>query len=188
MSGFGMFARDYTIHGVNNVIGNCGQYAAALTIGGSYDFLHCTFANYWNDGQRTTPSVYINNYYTDVTGDVAVNLDNADFRNCIIYGNIDNELELDFISGMNSNHFFGNCLLKNDTSVHINDQTFFQNIISNQDPKFTSPSANDYTLQDGSPAIDAGNAAYDPPTLLFDLNNKPRIVPTAPDLGAYEKQ
>src|SRR6185436_8291440 len=48
MSGFGILSRDYTIHGVNDLIFNCGQYAAAFTIGGSYDFLHCTFANYWN--------------------------------------------------------------------------------------------------------------------------------------------
>jgi hypothetical protein len=188
MSGFGILARDYTIHGVNNLIENCGQYLAALTIGGQYDFLHCTFANYWNDNQRTTPSIYINNYYSDLTGDVAVDLDSANFRNCIIYGSIDNELQLDFKTGKNSNHFFGNCLLKNDTSVHINDQTFFQNIISNQDPLFTSVSDDDYSLRDGSPAIDAGNAAYNPASTFFDLNKKPRPVGAAPDLGAYEKQ
>jgi hypothetical protein len=191
MSGFGMLARDYTVHGVNNVTGNCGQYAAALTSGGSYDFLHCTFANYWSDGQRSTPCMYINNYYTDGAGDHPVNLDLASFKNCIIYGNIDNELQLDFIPGGNAEHFFGNCLLKNDTSVHITDAAHFDHIISNQDAQFTNYSENDYSLSDGSPAIDAGNASYDNQATwipFVDLNMKPRIVGSAPDLGAYEKQ
>ncbi|MEO5571282.1 MAG: choice-of-anchor Q domain-containing protein [Bacteroidia bacterium] len=189
MSGFGMLARDYTVHGVNNVFANCGQYIAALTIGGSYDFLHCTFSNNClNGGQRTTPSVYLNNYYSDITGDHAVNLNVANFRNCIIYGNIDNELQLDFISGANSEYSFGNCLMKNDTSIHISDAAHFENIISNQDPQFINCSDNDYMLDGSSPAIDAGNGSYLPFNLQLDLDSKLRIAGSAPDLGAYEKQ
>lgn len=187
MSGFGMLARDYKVNACNNLITNCGQYAIALTYGGKYDFLHCTIGNYWSQGQRATPSIYINNYFTDQTGDVAADLDSAVFKNCILYGNIDNELQFDFIAGADSNYFFGNCLLKVDSHTSTADPVRFQNIISNQDPQFTGYSDDDYTLDASSPCIDAGNAVFTD-TLSHDLNSKARIVGSAPDLGSYEKQ
>lgn len=188
MSGFGLLARDYTVHGFNNVIANCGQYNVALTIGGNYDFVHCTFANYWSQGQRSTPAVYLNNYYSTQTADVPVDLSSANFTNCIIYGNIDNELELDFKSGGSSAHFFGNCLLKVDNSVTpTSDPAHFASVFLNESPGFTDYNENDYTIDDGSYVIDKGNASYTG-NILLDLNNKLRIAGAAPDLGAYEKQ
>ncbi|HDR49995.1 MAG TPA: hypothetical protein ENN90_00015, partial [Mariniphaga anaerophila] len=43
----GLFAMKSKIWGYNNVIANCGFYAAALLIGGEYEFSHTTIANYW---------------------------------------------------------------------------------------------------------------------------------------------
>src|SRR4030095_12413713 len=93
MSGFGIFTRYYNLQARNTVITRCGQYAVALTRGGGYEFTHCTIANYWNDGQRSTPSLYMNDYAVDENENfLEFPLYQADFRNCIIYGTNDDEL------------------------------------------------------------------------------------------------
>ncbi|MFW6104035.1 MAG: right-handed parallel beta-helix repeat-containing protein [Bacteroidota bacterium] len=61
----GVFARGTSIKAYNNVISDCGQYAVALTQGGSYEFYHTTMANYWSGSTRSTPALLLNNYYTD---------------------------------------------------------------------------------------------------------------------------
>ena len=65
-AGVALLGKGATIRCTNSIFANCGQYVAALAIGGDYNFRHCTFANYWNQGSTTrqTPSVYINNYFT----------------------------------------------------------------------------------------------------------------------------
>ena len=71
-------------------------YAVVLSIGGAYDFRHCTIGNYWSEGIRQTPSLVLNNYYKDIYGVWQIReLYSAYFGNCIIYGNIANELLLD---------------------------------------------------------------------------------------------
>lgn len=188
MSGFGILARDYTINGYNMVVANCGLYATALTIGGTYDFNQCTFANYWSEGQRSTPAVYINNYYTDATGDVPVALNKADFKNCIVYGNIKNELQADILPGI-GNYKFSYCLLKVDTSVHVSDLTHFENVFTNTDPGFEDASENNYELTSTAFAKDKGNDLF----IILNVTEKDikginRMISLPPDLGAYEKQ
>ena len=103
MTAAGIYAQGSTIEGYNNLISNCGQFALALTIGGSYEFNHCTFANYWGFSTRTTPSILLNNYYTDIYNNIQERpLDKATFGNCIIYGNKENEIFLDDIGTTNN--------------------------------------------------------------------------------------
>jgi len=45
-----LLAKGSSIRCTNSLFANCGQYVAALTIGGDYNFRHCTFADYWNQG------------------------------------------------------------------------------------------------------------------------------------------
>ncbi|MBK9319795.1 MAG: hypothetical protein IPM91_13965 [Bacteroidetes bacterium] len=111
MSGLGILARNFKIEGWNNVVSNCGIYTAAFTIGGEYEFTHCTFANFWRFGQRSTPAMYLNNFAIDQNGQpVGVDMTKAEFKNCIIYGNNDNELELEFETGVLANHNFETAL------------------------------------------------------------------------------
>ncbi len=185
MSGLGVLSRAFSINGWNNVFANCGQYCAAFTIGGTYDFTNCTFANYWTNGQRSTPTFYLNNYATVNNVDVHVPMD-AKFKNCIIYGSNDNEIEVDMIkSSSDSVYKFSNLLVKVDKKHDTGNANYVQ-VIRNTDPNFTETSKNKYTLEIGSPAINFGDASF-VGTIPFDLDGALRILGSAPDLGAYEK-
>ncbi len=186
MSAAAIYGQGSFIRGNNCVFANCGQYAAALTIGGKYSFLQCTFADYWTGKPRTTPLLNLNNYYVDINGVTQVrNLDSAYFGNCILYGDLTDEVGLDTfaIAGV-FNYKFDYCLLK--TALNTGSSLHFNSVIANQDPMFADQSINNYQLTAGSVnAIDKGN-----PVIFIgtDLNNKPRPNPNTsyPDLGAYE--
>lgn len=189
MSGWGLFSRFYRVDGYNNVIANCQNSSVWLSYGGEYDFNQCTFANYWNQGQRSYPCVYINNYATDATGNIPIDLTKAEFKNCIVYGSIDNELVLDFITGAQSNHKFSWTLLKVDGNTPTTDVSHFESIYANSNPSFVSINENNYELDSSSFAINKGNMSFILPGLTDkDLKGKFRNVLPAPDLGAYENQ
>ena len=58
-------------------------------------------------------------------------------------------------------------------------------IIFSPPPKFEN-AANDLRLQEGSPAIDAGDKAAVPADVTTDLDDKPRFCGNSVDTGAYE--
>ena len=60
---FGILGRETNIEGHNLVIGNAGQASLAATIGGSYNFTHATFSNFWSNSLRQLPAVLINNFF-----------------------------------------------------------------------------------------------------------------------------
>ena len=187
MTAVGLYAQGSTIEAHNNVIGNCGQFAVALTIGGSYSFYHCTIANYWGYSTRTTPSVLLNNYYIDVDNNLQTRpLNKAIFGNCIIYGNKESELFLDKEESENFNFLFDHTLIKVDKDFSTADNNYFKNIIVNNDPKFQSPYDNNYELDTLSVAKDYGNTEYGN---LFPLDIKlnNRTNDNGPDLGAFER-
>ncbi len=192
MSGLGILARNFVIRGWNNVFSNCGLYTAALTIGGNYEFTHCTFGNYWNFGQRSTPAVYLSNYTVNSSNTIIpADLVKADFKNCIIYGNNDNELELDFESGAAAAFNFSYCIIKADNNTPTSG-TGFDNIWRNNDPDFRDIYKNDLTLDTLAFATQKGNPAYIitglTPPMESDINGNPRPNGgTNPDLGAYER-
>jgi hypothetical protein len=51
------------------------------------------------------------------------------------------------------------------------------------DPFFASPSAGNFRLREGSPCLEAG---FDTGGLTADLDGRPRVMGSFPDLGAYE--
>ena len=91
-SNVGLLGRAATIEGKNVVINTAGVASLACTLGGSYEFKHCTFNNNWSSSKQV--AVTVDNYYTDTTTDqqVAFDLTKADFKNCIIFGS--NQVEL----------------------------------------------------------------------------------------------
>ena len=189
MSGFGIFARNFEIEASNTVVANCGSYCAALTRGGDYNFDHCTFANYWRFGQRSTPALYLNNY--GVTSDntlIPEDLTAANFNNSIVYGSNDNEIELDFENGALSEFRFDHVLMKIDPGTNTSDMSRYVNIIKNRDPGFVDSFINDYRLDTLSNAKDAGDPANLTPATFTDILGVDRMMFGNPDLGAYERQ
>ncbi len=186
MSGLGILAQGAHVIGENLLVTNCGQYGVALNIGGKYDFKHCTFANYYTSTSRQTPNLFINNYYEDINGIIQYRpLEEANFSNCIIYGDNENELILDYDNGTDFNYNFDHCLIKLDTTIHnLNENPFFNQCLVNEEPKFIDKDMWNFELDSTSPAINIGseNTALLVP---FDINGNSRIV--LPDLGCFER-
>jgi hypothetical protein len=191
----GILARTAKINGENIVINKAGQYALAVTLGGSYDFTHCTFANYWQGSSRQTPAVLLDNTLRVDNTILVANLAKANFNNCIIYGSNNIEIGLNKNDSANFNFDIKHCLIKfNDSSNQFGSNPLYSfatsptannNIIgSNQntnDPKFKDPSKNNLRIKFDSAAKGKGNPAFIIPQ---DSDGKTRTSP--PDLGAYE--
>jgi len=185
MTSAGIYAQGSTIKAYNCLISNCGQYAIALTLGGDYEFNHCTIANYWNYSTRSTPSLLINNYYTDINNNIQLRpLNNATFGNCIIYGNKENEIVLDNDSNTNFNFKFDHCLIK--TNIQTENANNFENIIKNITPNFISKFGSDYQLDTLSVAKDYGKIEIGE-LFPIDINGNSRISDNGPDLGSFER-
>jgi hypothetical protein len=190
MSAAAVWGRGTKIDAYNCVFANCGQYVAALTLGGRYNFYHCTFANYsTSSGARQFSTLVLNNYYEDINSVIQLrNLDSANFYNCIIYGDVDDELLLDSFNNqsVNFNYKFYHCVIK--TTLNTSGSNYISCTI-NQDPMFVSPAGNNFEISSTSSAINKGNLQvvnWYNFLLNTDLKNEPRNVDAAPDAGAYE--
>ncbi len=193
MSGACLLAQGAHITAENSVFGNGGQFCAALVLGGNYDFRHCTFGSYYQYGNRQTPALLLNNYYEDVDGNIQLrDLTNAYFGNCIIMGNLENEIGFDSDNGAMFKYKFDYSVLRIDPEVNTSDINFFNQIIkTDKDTFFVDQVNNDFHLDASSPAIDAGSFnvildAATPSNLYNDLDGKGRKL--NPDMGAYESQ
>jgi len=191
MSAVGILGLGTTIKASNCVIGNCGQYALALLWGESYEFYHCTIANYWGGYEsisRTSPAVALNNYYKDIYGDIQVRpIEKAFFGNCIIYGSRESEFEIDVYPNTVLNYELDHCVTKIDPEkFDLDDQTRFKEIYNFEDPNFISYKDGDYQLDTLSAAKDRGLTDY---ASLFplDMNGNSRLDDDGPDIGAYER-
>ena len=180
MSSIGILGQGANIQASNTIIRKCGQYTVACNIGGTYNFTHCTFANYWDFNNRSTPSILLNNYYEGADGIIYVrNLLAANFTNCIIDGSLSTEVSFQEKGQDKFNYTFDHCIIKLDPTIST-DNTHYENVIINQSPKFKDNTESDFHLTEDSPAIDAGIGPSD-----IDIEGNPR---NTPDLGAYEFQ
>tara|TARA_R110001583_G_scaffold311_8_gene2837 strand:- start:6305 stop:7828 length:1524 start_codon:yes stop_codon:yes gene_type:complete len=193
---FGLLGRETTIEGENLVINNSGQASLACIIGGTYNFTHSTFTNFWNNGIRDFPSVLINNYYTYSNGSAQIvetrDLNAANFTNCIIDGNTNIELILDKVDGSEFNYLFKNNLLKFDdynasyTNIpeyNFEDSNHYLENILNGDPDFKSSITNQLIIGENS---DGNQKANLQGSLLvpYDILGVLRTSPA--DIGAYQ--
>ncbi|MGB3076959.1 MAG: choice-of-anchor Q domain-containing protein [Chitinophagales bacterium] len=176
------------IYAENCLIQGCGEWNVQLEYGGNYVFENCTFANYSSVLiNHQSPVARLSNYfaYKDEQGMdqiLPANL-NAGFRNCIIYGSLEKELDLDPTTLAEFNFTFDHCLLKVNEDIDTT-VTSFVECIYNQDPLFADPfDHDDYHLSAESPCIDAGVLNG----LTIDLDGKPR-TDGKQDIGCYEFQ
>jgi len=187
-SAFGLLGRATSITAENVVINNSGQSSFAGTLGGKYNFTHCTIANYWNSSFRQYPSLLLNDYTVDENNTIFTSATEADFTNCIIYGNDNPELLLEN-EGNDFDFKFTHCLIRfNNENLEgtgnyiFSDTMRYDSIIFNIDPDFEDPFENLMRIGEDSganslalPLIPAGT----------DILNTNRDV-TNPDAGAYE--
>lgn len=191
-SNVGLLGRAAKIEGKNIVINTAGVATLACTLGGSYEFKHCTFNNNWASSKQV--AVTVDNYYTDTTTNqqVAFDLTKADFKNCIIFGS--NQVELLVNRSMDTskqfNKLFSKCQIKfnntnnqftnnpdyafiNDTSEIIkNGIVDFQNISKNKLFIGADSASKNFGVDVGVPLDILGN----PRNGVFDLGAYNSIV------------
>lgn len=193
-SNFGLLARETNIEAHNVVIGSAGQASLAATIGGTYNFSHSTFANYWNNGIRQLPGVLVNNFfvYNDVNGQEITetrDLHAANFTNCIFDGNNNIEFLLDKVDGSLFNYNISNCMISfNDTSnsfdgnieMDFSNNSNYQNIILNGFSHFKSTRNEEFVIGQDSDAVNKAKAT----SFSLDILGVDRTL--NPDIGAYQ--
>ena len=193
-SNFGILGRGTSIHAENIVINNSGQSSFAGIYGGKYNVTHSTIANYWDNSFRQFTSVLLNNFVLDDEGTAFLSdLTEANFNNCIIYGNDNPEILLDEIEdvAVAFNFKFTNCLIRFDNSSNnftgpnydFNDTNHYEGNIFNSDPDFKDTAINDLIIGQESAAIDQGLGIF-AAQVPFDILNVNRT--NSPDVGAYQ--
>ena len=190
VSSFGILGRATSIRAENLVINNAGQSSFAGTYGGKYNFTHCTIANYWNSSFRQFPALLLNDFIVDENNTVFTNdLVEANFNNCIIYGNDNPEFLLEN-EGEVFNYKFTNCLLRFDNNnldgqgnYDFENLTFYENNLFNQDPDFEDPFSNKMRIGADSAADGIGLSIF-ASQVPNDILNVSRTVD--PDAGAYQ--
>lgn len=192
-SDFGILGRAAKIKGTNVVTNNCGQAGLACTFGGNYQFIHSTFANYWNRPNQT--AVLIDNY----DGTSEFKIEQASFQNCIIYSSSSESLIMNWNGNQSDfNIKFENSLIKfidNANRVFgqfpyvFENPIYFSNCLvarnSNQYlPYFKSTNTNEMMITDkATDIIGIGNTMFSQQVPL-DLRGISRT--SSPDLGAYQ--
>ncbi len=187
-SKWGLFTQYFTVWSGNNVIANCKEYCAAITMGGNCTFLHTTFANYYNQegGRGGQPCVYVGN--NDGTQDWPI--DSMFFANSIIDGSQGGELELAIESSTLSPGQLckvTNCLIKG--SIPTTTLITNTNNVFNGNADFANPSGYDFKINGGSAAKTIGdfNIVQTYSTILGqDIINAPRNSSANISAGAYQ--
>jgi hypothetical protein len=192
MSLWGMFTVAYRVNATNSVFANCAEKTLFLSVGGNYDFRHCTFANFWTSTVRLEPSFVISNnlIISDENGNPVTllgDLENAYFGNCIVYGSNDEEIILSNNDQVLFDYKFDHCILK--TVLETSDLQFYLDCQKNIDPLFVDQYENNYRIDTLSPAINMGSIEIvngSPVNITLDLDGNLRNSDEGPDLGAYE--
>jgi hypothetical protein len=163
------------INGKNLVINNSNTASLGVE-GGSYEFIHSTFANYHNIGQGSG-----SNYSLILSNDGAP-LIKADFFNCILYGRAMNAIHFDNQGGT-FNHNFKNNVIRIDAPGEL--PGIDTSNITDQDPMFRNPGfgKNDVRLLVDSPVLGTGEPIY-ANMVPFDLLGQSRT--NSPTPGAYQ--
>ncbi|WP_310993910.1 hypothetical protein [Aequorivita marina] len=187
----GLLSRTGFIEAENTVINNSGQTALAIQLGGSYEFKHCTFANYWTGGFRSFPTVSIENTFETENELLVADLIKADFTNCIIYGNERRELSLFRNEGAAFNFKIENTLVRfedptgefaDNPLYDFSNPALYPQTQFNLDPVFQNTEKNNFNIEFGESGADGlGKPGVGPSR---DLNGTQRS--NQPDAGAYE--
>lgn len=190
----GLYGINTSVQSRNCLFSNCGNDANLgsggsniLLIAGNYIFDHATVVTYTNEyNTHKQPVVFISNSDGFSTAPLSVM-----FRNSIIYGEgslVEDELKINNQSGSPFNLTLNNVLYKVKNDFAGANVTII-NPLQNGQPLFDTINAArrifNFRLRNGSTAVNAGDTNF---SSSSDLDGKPRIVATKPDLGCYELQ
>jgi len=190
-SNFGIMAQTATINGFNVVINKAGKSSLACSIGGNYNFIHSTIANYWNKSHRSLTSVILDNTFEISNNFIPLN---AHFENCIIFGANNIELTLNKKENTIFNYKFTNSLIKfidhniyftNNSLYNFDDSNHYMDCLvtktsnSNQ-ADFVKPIENDLRILNSSSAKGTANSSH---LGTNDILGNTRIG--SADMGAY---
>jgi hypothetical protein len=186
----GIYAVAAEITATNTLVADCGNACVALLVGGNYEFTHCTLANYWGTvSNRKAPALYMTNFYRVETDSAIYNfsgdLVKANWKNSIIYGNMDTEFGLLDSTGGEFNFNFDHCLVKLANTFNVSNTNQYNELIRNADVLFTDTENYNYVPDSLSPIRNIGDPIYSK-DIPYDLNNVSRLSDAGPDLGAYE--
>ena len=186
----GIFARQAQLKAENCLIADSGGYGLFFRYGGNYQLDHCTIANYDNQEE----AIYMGNYQCldPFCSEVFIAPLKARFRNCIFYGNGDDELFFEDASGGEQPELFDylltNCLVAVDELLDPGAFPFFFDRcvdcldgLVDGDKLFRAIDTYDFHPDTASVVIDKGFLI---PEITDDLDGKARDG--KPDIGCYE--
>ncbi len=187
-----LWGKTTSIIGENCVLGNSGHISLYLNNGGDYSFTHSTIANYWQNGFRSGAALELDNYAIGQSGEVAADLEQARFLNCIIDGNTNLELALRSNGTNTFAYYFSHCMIKfrdpngnftENPLYDFQDSSHFEQPFFNEDADFWDAKMNDFRI--GEASFGKANASMDYSILVpFDILGIDRTP--SPDIGAYQ--
>ncbi len=194
-AGYGILAFNSSLKAENCLIFAGSKEGLHLTLGGNYEIFGCTIAN--NTSRFSTPTqkpigVVVMNFFNKGNNQYDAAALKALFRNCIIYGNAENEFFANKVDDFSAEVKLENCLVRGvvgsesfPTWVDI----ISNNNIFNENPLFLKTSSNymaiaddDYHVEETSPAKGAGLGFIG--MLPNDMEGTPRTNP--PTIGCYQ--
>lgn len=177
----GLYGVNSIIRGENLVINNSNLAALAIE-GGDVEFVHSTFANYFNIGQGAggNYSLFLGNLGEEGN---SLPLLQANFYNCIFYGRSSNAIVFENAGG-NFNHNFKNNVIKLNFPNEVEGIDASNKIDTN--PMFVNPGfgTNDLRLNSETEAVGIASPIY-ADMAPFDILNFPRT--NSPTVGAYQQ-
>lgn len=171
--------------GKNLVINNSDLAALAIE-GGTHEFKHSTFSNYFNIGQGAggNYSLYLGNVGENNS---SIPLNQANFFNCIFYGRASNAIIFEENESQLFNHLFKNNVIRLDFPDEVIGIDSSNTL--NKDPLFVNSGfgTNDLRISEGSEVIGTANSSYLDPDTFRDIRDITRPADNTLNPGAYQQ-
>ncbi|MDR0682738.1 MAG: hypothetical protein LBG15_12970 [Dysgonamonadaceae bacterium] len=170
-------------------------------IGGRYNFIHCTIANYYASnveagwGSSNQETVHLSGSYLNQETEETEHYPilKADFKNCIIWGNAgSSDIVIEKNEEVSVSNYFQNCIIPNDNATNDDERKLNATVVNcliNMDPKFKKVDSDDFTYDLRLDSISPARNKADPKIskqIPYDLKGMNRFLDEGPDMGAYE--
>lgn len=182
MSLAGIIGQGSRIEGDHLLIHGCETAAMALQYGGNYHFRNSSIVGSWRYGVRKNSALVLNNWYQHGNTIYLRPLWKAAFENCLIYGDLDNEVLADRDERAPFGVSFDHCLLKADSTLMAEAGIGHTACLMNEDPKMIEPRNGNCHPADDSPAKGKGDIRW--LSSVVDVEGKVRRLP--PTIGALD--